>query len=75
MARVTWSDRQVAEIAKALQREYGAHWAFIPQTLRPCIISHYVLGTVLGLDRDTISPECIATLRDQLEAKVFPQTG
>jgi len=31
-------------MAAAIQREYGAHWAFIPETLRPCIVSHYVLG-------------------------------
>lgn len=75
MPRVTWTDGQVAEIAKQIQREYGAHWAFIPETLRPCIVSHYVLSTVLGLDRDAVPPESIATLRDQLQAKVFPDDG
>jgi hypothetical protein len=73
MANATWSDGQVAEIAKKVQKEYGAHWAFIPETLRDCVISHVVLSTVIGLERDTIAPESVARLRQQLQAKVFPK--
>jgi len=50
-----------------------AHWAFIPETLRECVISHVVLSTVIGLERDAIAPESIAKLREQLDAKVFPK--
>lgn len=71
MARTTWSEAQIERFASDIQKQYGSHWAYIPEPMREPLVSHYVLGVVTGLDRESIAPEDIAELARRLRVKVL----
>lgn len=72
MDKRTWSDRQVNDIVKMIENQYGSHWEFIPETMRSPIVSHAVLSTIIGSSPEPIAPADIADLRRRVFEKAFP---